>query len=408
VSTSVGEPPGAFSARVPDSGGPTDRERAHWVAFNRTPGIAGKGVTRLQKRFGTLEAAWTAPAAALAEAGLDRRAVAALETARKQIYPERELERVRRVGARAITWQDAEYPARLAAIPDPPPVLYVRGTLLHADAFALAVVGTRRATVYGRETTERLCAELAAVGVTIVSGLAKGIDTRAHRGALTGGGRTIAVLGNGIDVCYPAENRRLADAIAERGALVSDYAVGVGPIAENFPPRNRIISGLAAGVLVTEAGDRSGALITSRFAAEQGRDVFAVPGPITSPASSGCHRLIQDGAKLVACSDDVLQELNPYISAANVQQLRLGLDEPALAPTAGTTGGVPGAIDAPGVAGEAALLRLLAEAGQPVHVDQLARTLAVPVHEVTGLLALLEVQGRVQHAGGLRYATATR
>jgi len=398
----VSERAAAPHAAATAEGGPSESERACWVAFNRTPGIAGKGVQRLLDRFGSLEAAWAAPAAALSQAGLDRRAVAALDAVRKQIKPERELERVRRLGARVLTWQDAEYPARLAAIPDPPPVLYVRGALTPADTFSLAVVGTRRATVYGRETTERLCAELAAVGVTIVSGLAKGIDTHAHRGALAGGGRTVAVLGNGIDICYPTENRRLAEAIAERGAVVTDYAVGTGPMAENFPPRNRIISGLAAGVLVVEAGDRSGALITSRFAAEQGRDVFAVPGPITSPASLGCHRLIQDGAKLVTCADDILQELNPHLGAVSVHQLRFELDGPR-APT--TSADLGAALDD---GGATALLRALAEAGPPVHVDPLAPTLGMPVYEVTGVLALLEVQGRVQHAGGMRYALSAR
>jgi DNA processing protein len=369
------------------------------VAFNRTPGIAGKRVRLLLDRFGSLASAWAAPAKDLLLAGLDQRVVTSLEATRARTDPERELRRVQQIGARAITWQDEEYPARLAAIPDPPPLLYVKGSLVPGDAFSLAIVGTRRPTVYGRDMAERLAAALAAVGVTIVSGLAKGIDTHAHRGALAGGGRTIAVLGNGIDTCYPPENRRLAEEIAARGAVVTDYALGTGPLAENFPPRNRIISGLAAGVLVVEAGEKSGALITSRFAAEQGRDVFAVPGPITSPASQGCHRLIQDGAKLVAAADDVLAELNPHLALVNVQQLRLDLD--------GGSGKQTG-LEMPAVSdgSEAPLLALLHEAGQPVHVDQLARTLALPVHEVTGTLALLEVQGRVRHVGGMRYVPA--
>jgi DNA processing protein len=376
-----------------------ERERACWVAFNRTPGIAAKRVRLLLDRFGSLAAAWEAPARELALAGLDARVVTALEELRGRLEPGRELERVRRAGARVLTWRDAEYPARLAAIPDPPPVLYVKGALAPGDTFALAMVGTRRPTVYGRDIAERLAAALATVGVTIVSGLAKGIDTHAHRGALAGGGRTIAVLGHGIDTCYPPENRRLLAQIAERGAVVTEYGLGIGPLAENFPPRNRIISGLTAGVLVVEAGDKSGALITSRFAAEQGRDVFAVPGPVTSPASVGCHRLIQDGAKLVASADDVLAELNPHLGAVNVQQLRLDLDGQRAEPD-------DEASPLPAGEGEAALLVLLAEAGQPVHVDELARTLARPVHEVTGTLALLEVQGRVRHAGGLKYSLA--
>jgi DNA processing protein len=379
----------------------SESERACWVAFNRTPGIAAKRVRALLDRFGSLAAAWEAPARDLALAGLDRRAAAALEATRARLNPERELERVRHAGALVLTWRDAEYPARLAAIPDPPPVLYLKGALTPADTFALAMVGTRRPTVYGRGVAEKLAAELAAVGVTIVSGLAKGIDSHAHRGALGGGGRTIAVLGHGVDTCYPPENRLLLAQIVEAGAVVTEYPLGTGPMAENFPPRNRIISGLAAGVLVVEAGDKSGALITSRFAAEQGRDVFAVPGPITSPASEGCHRLIQDGAKLVAGADDVLAELNPHLGATSVQQLRLDLDAggPGISESAAIP---PIATD-----GEAAMIALLEEAGEPVHVDQLARTLALPVHEVTGALALLEVQGRVRHAGGMRYLPAS-
>jgi DNA processing protein len=260
------------------------------------------------------------------------------------------------------------------------------------------MVGTRRATLYGRDAAERLAAELAGAGLAIVSGLAKGIDTHAHRGALKGGGRTVAVLGHGLDTCYPPENRRLAAQIVEEGgAVVSDYGLGVGPAGENFPPRNRIISGLAAGVLVVEAGEGSGALITSRYAAEQGRDVFAVPGPITSPASRGCHRLIQDGAKLVASASDILEELNPHLAALGSRQLALDL-HPAGAGGAGANGPVP--------SGESPVLSRLREFEGGAHVDQLARALARPVHEISGELALLELQGVVRNLGGMRYAPA--
>ena len=389
-------------------GPPDDAERACWVAFNRTPGIAARRVRQLLAAFGCLAEAWRAPRTALRAAGLDSRAAESIESARKTIDPQRELERTRRAGVRVLTWLDAEYPSRLAAIADPPPVLYVRGALTRADEFALAMVGTRRPTLYGRDVAERLAAELTSAGITIVSGLAKGIDTHAHRGALEAGGRTIAVLGHGLDTVYPPENRNLARQIVGRGAVVSDYALGIGPAAENFPPRNRIISGLAAGVLVVEAGEKSGALITSRFAGEQGRDVFAVPGPITSPASAGCHRLIQDGAKLVAGADDVILELNPHTGSFNVQQMRLDLAALSPAAPASSVSHVP--IGDPTGGGSSAVedtvLRLLAEAAQSVHVDQIARHTGVPVHEVTGLLALLEVQGRVRHAGAMRYALA--
>jgi DNA processing protein len=218
--------------------------------------------------------------------------------------------------------------------------------------------------------------------------LAKGVDMHAHRGALAAGGRTIAVLGHGLQTVYPPENRRLADAVAERGAVLTEYAPGIAPVAENFPPRNRIISGLTSGVLIVEAGEQSGALITSRYAAEQGRDVFAVPGQINSSASRGCHRLIQDGAKLVTDADDILEELEPHAQWPAPRQMPLDLG--AAAPPSPT-------------ADESRLVQLLGEAGQPAHVDQIARRLALPVQEISGTLSILEVQGRVRHVGGLRY-----
>jgi DNA processing protein len=378
-----------------------EHERACWVAFNRVPGIGVVRFRQLLDRFGSLAAAWAAPRHELALAGLDRRALDALNALRSTLDPGRELDRVRRLKADVVTWRDAAYPRLLAEIADPPPVLYVRGRL--EDAQALAMVGTRRATIYGRDIAERLAADLARAGLTIVSGLARGIDTHAHRGALQGGGRTIAVLGHGIDTCYPPENRRLAEEIVERGALLSDYPVGTGPAGENFPPRNRIISGLSAGVLVVEAGEHSGALITSRYAAEQGRDAFAVPGPITSAASRGCHQLIQEGAKLVTSPEDVLQELNPHLAALAARQLRLDFAAPVDGAATAAVGVGAGAGAGPT---EGDLLARLHELGGEAHVDHLARASGRPVHEVSAELALLELQGRVRHAGGMRYALA--
>jgi DNA processing protein len=383
-----------------------DRERGCWAAFNRVPGIGPVRVRRLLAGFGSLSAAWDAPGAELVRAGLDRRSVAALRALRERVGPEGELERARRAGARVLTWQDGDYPARLTTIPDPPPVLYVRGTLLPQDERALAMVGTRRPTLYGRDVAERLAQALAAAGLTVVSGLAKGIDTHAHRGALAGGGRTLAVLGNGPDVVYPPENRRLAAAIAESGALLTDYPPGTGPEAQNFPPRNRIISGLAPAVLVVEAGERSGALITCRYALDQGRDVFAVPGPVTSPVSRGCHELIQDGARLVASAEDVLTALDGPSAVAGAaaraeraaQQLALDLASPAGAEAGPAARTRPD--DDPATA---SLLEALAGAGSAAHVDQLARALGRPVQDVAGALTRLELAGRVRHVGGMRY-----
>src|SRR5437762_9206972 len=221
-------------------------------------------------------------------------------------------ERIRMETARVptqISLGDTAYPANLREIQTPPGRLYVRGTLTEDDALAVAIVGARAATPYGVAVAERLAADLAARGVTVVSGLARGIDSAAHRGALRVGGRTIAVLGSGADVIYPPENRRLAARIEEGGAVVSQFAPGTPPLAHHFPLRNRVIAGLSLGVVVVEAAERSGALITARLAAEFGREVMAVPGPVTSPASRGAHALIRDGAALVESGEDVIAEL---------------------------------------------------------------------------------------------------
>jgi DNA processing protein len=260
-------------------------------------------------------------------------------------------------------------------------VLYVRGELI-ADDWAVAVIGTRRASAYGRQVTRQLAGALARSGITIVSGLARGIDSEAHRAALEAGGRTIAVMGCGVDRVYPPENRGLAREILERGAIVSDYPVGTRPEGVNFPPRNRIISGLSLGVLVTEAGKRSGARITADYAAEQGRDVFAVPGSILMSGSAGTNALIQEGAKLVIRPEDVLEELNlaMVVEQAEARQV-LPADQT-----------------------EAALLAHLS--AEPTHVDELRRQVGMPIAQVTSALALMELKGMVRQMGGMRYVVA--
>jgi DNA processing protein len=246
----------------------------------------------------------------------------------------------------------------------------------------VAVVGTRRASTYGREVTRRLVSVLAQSGVTIVSGLARGIDAVAHQTALEAGGRTIAVLGCGIDLVYPPEHRELARRIAAQGALVSEYPLGTQPEPGNFPPRNRIISGLSLGVVITEAGRDSGALITADYAAEQGRDVFAVPGSILSAGCAGTNRLIQDGAKPVLDAADILQELN-LTMVAEQKEARQAL------PTTET---------------EALILAHLS--AEPVHVDDLTRAVGLPVAQVTSTLALMELKGMVRQVGGMKYVAA--
>lgn len=365
--------------------GEAELETGYWIAFNRVPGVGPVKMARLYERFGSLAAAWTASRHDFLAAGLDLKAIDAIATHRPNLSPERELAQLAARGARAITLADPTYPERLRQIYAPPAVLYVLGEIIAADDLAVGVVGTRRATMYGREVTESIVADLAAGCVTIVSGLARGIDTVAHRAALAAGGRTIAVLGSGVDVIYPEENKRLAEGIRERGAVISEYPLGTKPDAANFPPRNRIISGLSRGVLVVEAAEDSGALITADFALEQNREVLAVPGPIFARHSRGTNRLIQQGAKLVLCAQDILDELN---LASAPQQL-------AMRELLGDGGANPA---------EAALLKALTH--EPQHIDAVCRLVDMPMAEVSSTLAMLELKGRVRQLGGMHYVLA--
>ncbi|MBC8074998.1 MAG: DNA-protecting protein DprA, partial [Chloroflexales bacterium] len=249
----------------------------YYLAFNMVNGIGPARLARLVERCGSLEAAWNASPLQLMQAGLDTRSSAALIAARQTLDIDHEQARAEELGVRLLCIEDPDYPTLLSHAPGAPPLLYVRGTLLPKDDWSLAVVGTRAPSPYGREATRRLVGDLAGAGLTIVSGLALGIDAAAHEAALDAGGRTLAVLACGVELAYPERNARLAERICQNGALISDYPIGTRPVPGNFPPRNRIISGLSRGVLVIEAGERSGALITVDFALEQGRDVFAVP-----------------------------------------------------------------------------------------------------------------------------------
>jgi DNA processing protein len=334
--------------------------------------------------FETARAAWEADPNDWRAAGLDERTATALTRQRERIAPEDERDRLARLRVRALTLRHPGYPSLLREIVQPPPVLYVRGTLESADDWAIAIVGTRRASAYGRQVTERLASELAAQSITIVSGLARGIDTHAHSAALDAGGRTIAVLGCGPDLVYPPENARLAARIVESGAIVTEFPPGTQPEAGNFPARNRLISGLSLAVLVTEAPADSGALITTRFATEQGRDVLAVPGNITARGSYGANRLIQDGARLVLETADVLAELNLHLVPQQME-LREVMPENAT---------------------EGRLLDVLAASGEPMLVDELCRTSGLPIAEVSGTLVMLELKGLVRQLAPMTYARA--
>jgi DNA processing protein len=360
----------------------SERDIRYWVGFNKVSGIGAARLRALLDYFGDLEIAWHASNHDLHQAGLDRRSLANLLSAREKLDLEAEVERLARDGIQVLTWDDAGYPPHLRQAYNAPPILHVRGSIEARDEWAVAVVGTRRASVYGKEATRMICTGLAQAGVTVVSGMARGIDTIAHRACLDAGGRTIAVLGCGVDVVYPAQNARLADEIAEQGALVSEYALGTPPEAKNFPPRNRIISGLTLGTVVVEGDMGSGALITAGFAAEQGREVFAVPGNIFARTSRGTNHLIQEGAKMICQVADVLEELNLTMVSEQAQAR-------AVIPENET---------------EALLLEHLSV--EPVHVDVLGQTVELPIAEVTSTLALMELKGMVRQVGGMSYVLA--
>lgn len=331
---------------------------------------------------GSAEAAWRASIHELKAAGINRRTLENLLQARRDIDVEAELERIHRAGVQVLTLVDDNYPQNLLQIDAPPPVIYVLGALQPNDSWAVAIVGTRRASVYGREVAHSLSRDLAANGITVVSGLALGVDTVAHKSALASAGRTVAVLGSSVDQIYPPENRGLAQTIAENGAIISEYPLGTRPDANNFPPRNRIISGLSRSVVIVEAGERSGALITARFAAEQGRDVFAVPGSILHPGSAGCNTLIQQGAIPLLSVYDILNHLN-LEQTRSQQAARAAI---------------------PADPQEAALLRHLH--ADPQHLDDIVRESSLPTPQVAGLLSVMELKGLVRQVATLTYVRA--
>ena len=358
-------------------------DRKYWVGFNLVTGIGPAKTRMLLNAFdGALATAWNADVKALRAAGLDRRALENLLETRAAHDLDAEMERISAKGISVLTWEDEGYPRLLRQVYDPPPVLYVKGQLLPEDEWAVAVVGTRAATTYGKEAATQIAGGLARNGVTIVSGLARGIDSTAHRAALEAGGRTIGVLGCGLDIIYPPENRRLAAQIIQQGALISEYPLGTPPEGSNFPPRNRIISGMSLGAVIVEAGRRSGALITADYALDQGREVFAVPGNIFRRASQGTNTLIREGATPVLSVEDILEALN----LSMVSQQRAAR---AIIPENET---------------ESCLLEYLS--ADPVHVDEIGQQAGLPISEVTSALALMELKGMVRQVGGMHYVLA--
>jgi DNA processing protein len=333
----------------------------------------------LLEAFGDAESAWHASPRALREAGLSAKLVENLVLVRSQVSLEQVWKDIRAKDIEVLTWDDEVYPRRLKEIDQPPPILYVRGDLEPDDEWAVAIVGTRRVTAYGRQVTQEVAGLLARNGVTVISGMARGVDSVAHQAALNAGGRTIAVLGSGVDRIYPPENRRLAEQIIQKGAIISDYPPGTPPEGSNFPPRNRIISGLSLGVVIVEAGKTSGALITANFAVDQGREVFAVPGNILAPQSKGTNRLIQDGAHPLLDPQDVLEMLNlTMVTEHRAARVAIPADET-----------------------EAQLYQALSL--EPMHVDEIRAQTNMPIETVSATLAMMELKGMVRQVGGMQY-----
>lgn len=357
-----------------------------WLTLTRVPGVGAARFHALLRRFGSPAAALSASVDELARTeGLGPQIARAIRTHRDEAFADRQLRLAERHQARIVTFRDGDYPDRLRAIYDPPPLLFVSGGWETQDEQSVAIVGTRLASSYGRRMVESFGAELSAYGFTVVSGMARGVDTLAHKTALKGDGRTVAVLGSGLDKPYPAENRKLMASIRERGAVMTEQPFGTGPDAVNFPQRNRIISGSTLGTVVVEAGKNSGALITARYALEQGREVFAVPGPLNAPGSEGVNRLIKDGtAKLIQRVEDVIDELAPLLTSAPARIERR--------PSAPSFDLLPE---------EQTMYDQLSS--DPKHIDQLASSLALTSSQALGVLLSLELKGAVRQLPGMMF-----
>ena len=387
----------------------------YWVAFHGIDGMGPQRFNRIETYFGSLEDAWQARRGELRDAGIGPALLENIDTRRNRIDPDDEMDKLIRSGIRPIHLRSEEYPDQLAESDDAPAVIYVCGDLISHDSNAVAVVGTRNATSYGIEMANIISGELARMGVTIVSGLALGIDTAAHRAALNAGGRTIAVLAGGLDSIYPQQNRGLARQIVESGCLISEYQLGTRSKRDHFPRRNRIISGLSRGVVVIEAAKKSGATWTVKWALEQNREVFAVPGNATSPQSEGTNWLIQQGAKLTTCADDVLEELSAFFgdlerdpeierrqSSARVSSTVSARKEPRNVSESRPRKPRVEEIETFNEQ-EHSIAKSLSDAEGPIHIDEVARSMSSSVNAVMSALTMMEVRGVVRCTEGALY-----
>ncbi len=354
-------------------------QKKYWLAINRVKNIGPVRFRSLLETFGSPKSIWEANESQLRASGLGPAIVQNLLALRRSMDFERVEEELSKHNVQVHTWEDKEYPQRLRNISQSPPVIFSKGKLIEEDDWAIAVVGTRKVSHYGRQVAEELGAFLANQGITLISGLARGVDAISQQAAINAGGRSIAVLAHGLDQIYPPENRDLGLAIANNGALISDYHMGTPPESTNFPPRNRLISALSRATVVVEAGKRSGALITAEFAMEQGRDVFAVPGSVYSPQSKGPNQLIRNGAHPLLQFDQLLEALDLEFMH-HQKSARTSLPQDAL---------------------QAKLFGLLTP--EPMHVNEIGSLAEMPIDKVSSALALMELKGLVRQVGGMNY-----
>lgn len=355
------------------------KDLPYWVATSAIPGVGTATFNYLLKKFKTLKKFWEADLASIQKLKLDVKTREAVLEFRAKVDPNVYLNTVYERGIKVVSLHDRDYPANLRQVSDAPKVLYIKGSILPKDDLAIGVVGARFATAYGRQITEKFVYDLVGAGLTVVSGLARGIDSVAHRAAIEAGGRTIAVLGNGVDLVYPPENKGLYEQIIKSGAVVSEFPLGFPSVPSNFPARNRIISGLSLGVLVTEAAVDSGSLITAGQAAEQDREVFAVPGPVNSKMSEGANNLIKEGVHIATAAADILSVLD--IEKKQREQASKVLKKEV------------GKLDKV----EKAILDLLD--GQTKHIDMISRESGLKIDKVSVALSMLEMKGLLKNYG---------
>ncbi len=398
---------------------PTD-DLQYWVALHHVPGLGPERFKLLEQYFGGMRDAWRASPTALRSAGIAPLTLKEIISMRDKTAPDALMQGLAEKSIKPIHLRSPEYPELLAEAPAPPPVLYARGDLLPEDCNGIAVIGTRKASQYGIEMSKRLSSGLASLGITVVSGLARGIDSVAHRAALDAGGRTVAVLAGGLDQIYPPENAEMACEIVARGCLLSEHKLGTRSRREHFPQRNRVISGLCRGVVVVEAPMKSGTMHTVRWALEQNREVFAVPGNATSYNSTGTNWLIKQGAKITTSVDDIIEELDTFyrdqistierapadvasqIRAANsASQPRRSVDNRADKMGKARATIVTHSKD------EEAVAKVLASASVPIHIDEIVRESGISASNVSAALSMMEIRGVVHSAHGARYSLAS-